>query len=577
MRLILKYLKNYKLLVVVNVISVFGFALVELGIPTIMAKVIDSGIANKDIQYIKRMGGVIVLISILGVAGTILLGYCSAKISTGITRDIRNDIFKKAQEFSHSEYDKFGISSMITRTTNDAFVLLQFVNTLLRTAVLTPVMFGISLVLILRTSVKLSTVLAITVPFIVIGVIVIAKISEPLSETQQKRLDKLNRISRENLTGIRVIRAFGNDNHEKERFEETNEAYASVSKKLFKLMAVSQPSFFLLLNVAILAIFWVSSNMIDAGTLQIGELVAFIEYLFHAMFSLMLFSMVFVMYPKAQVSANRIEELLNEESLIKNPENGVKQTEVKGEVEFDNVTFVYPNGEEPVLKNISFKCKKGEMIAFIGSTGSGKSTLINLIPRFYDVTEGSIKVDGVDVRDYDLKALRKKIGFIPQKTLLFTGSISSNIKFGKKNAKTGEVVHSAKVAQAYDFISKKPKQFEEIISEGGKNVSGGQKQRLSIARALVRKPEIYIFDDSFSALDFKTDSILRERLKEETKESVVLVVAQRVGSIMEADRIVVLNEGEIVGIGKHKELLKNCKIYNEIASSQLTKEELEYV
>lgn len=576
MRLILKYLKNYKLLVVVNVISVFGFALVELGIPTIMAKVIDSGIANKDIQYIKRMGGVIVLISILGVAGTILLGYCSAKISTGITRDIRNDIFKKAQEFSHSEYDKFGISSMITRTTNDAFVLLQFVNTLLRTAVLTPVMFGISLVLILRTSVKLSTVLAITVPFIVIGVIVIAKISEPLSETQQKRLDKLNRISRENLTGIRVIRAFGNDNHEKERFEETNEAYASVSKKLFKLMAVSQPSFFLLLNVAILAIFWVSSNMIDAGTLQIGELVAFIEYLFHAMFSLMLFSMVFVMYPKAQVSANRIEELLNEESLIKNPENGVKQTEVKGEVEFDNVTFVYPNGEEPVLKNISFKCKKGEMIAFIGSTGSGKSTLINLIPRFYDVTEGSIKVDGVDVRDYDLKALRKKIGFIPQKTLLFTVSISSNIKFGKKNAKTGEVVHSAKVAQAYDFISKKPKQFEEIISEGGKNVSGGQKQRLSIARALVRKPEIYIFDDSFSALDFKTDSILRERLKEETKESVVLVVAQRVGSIMEADRIVVLNEGEIVGIGKHKELLKNCKIYNEIASSQLTKEELEY-
>ncbi|WP_111937547.1 ABC transporter ATP-binding protein [Clostridium paraputrificum] len=576
MKLILKYLKNYKLLVVINVISVFGFALVELGIPTIMAKVIDSGIANKDIQYIKRMGAVIVLISILGVAGTILLGYCSAKISTGITRDIRNDIFKKAQEFSHSEYDKFGISSMITRTTNDAFVLLQFVNTLLRTAVLTPVMFGISLVLILRTSVKLSTVLAITVPFIVIGVIVIAKISEPLSETQQKRLDKLNRISRENLTGIRVIRAFGNDNHEKERFEDTNEAYASVSKKLFKLMAVSQPSFFLLLNVAILAIFWVSSNMIDAGTLQIGELVAFIEYLFHAMFSLMLFSMVFVMYPKAQVSANRIEELLNEEPLIKNPENGVKQTEVKGDVEFDNVTFVYPNGEEPVLKNISFKCKKGEMIAFIGSTGSGKSTLINLIPRFYDVTEGSIKVDGVDVRDYDLKALRKKIGFIPQKTLLFTGSISSNIKFGKKNAKTGEVIHSAKVAQAYDFISKKPKQFEEIISEGGKNVSGGQKQRLSIARALVRKPEIYIFDDSFSALDFKTDSILRERLKEETKESVVLVVAQRVGSIMEADRIVVLNEGEIVGIGKHKELLKNCKIYNEIASSQLTKEELEY-
>ncbi|VYT81748.1 ATP-binding cassette domain-containing protein [Clostridium tertium] len=574
MKLILKYLKNYKLILILNVISVFGFALVELGIPTIMAKVIDTGIINNDINYIKKMGLVIAFISIIGVLGTILLGYCSSRISTGITRDMRNDIFKKAQEFSHTEYNKFVVSSMITRTTNDAFVLLQFTNTLLRTALLTPVMFTVSLVMILKTSPSLSLVLAVVIPFIILGVVIIAKTSEPLSETLQKRLDKLNRISRENLTGIRVIRAFGNDKYEEKRFEETNELYADVSKKLNKLMAVSQPMFFFLLNMAIIVIFWVSSKMINVGTLQVGQLVAFIEYLFHAMFSIMLFSLVFVMYPRAQVSANRIMEILNEDPIIKSPENGVKETDIKGVVEFENVSFTYPNGEAPVLKDISFKAQKGETIAFIGSTGSGKSTLINLIPRFYDVTQGSIKIDGVDVRDYDLKSLRKKIGFIPQKTLLFTGSIASNIRFGKKNAKTGEVEYSAKVAQAYDFISRKPKRFEEQISEGGSNVSGGQKQRLSIARAIVRKPEIYIFDDSFSALDFKTDAVLRKRLKSETKDSVVLIVAQRIGSIMDADKIIVLNEGEVVGMGTHKELLKTCEIYHEIAASQLTEEEL---
>lgn len=574
MKLMLKYLKNYKMLILLNVISVFGFALVELGIPTIMAKIIDNGITANDLSYIKRMGIIMVLISIVGFFGNIILGYCSSRISTSITRDIRNDIFRKTQKFSHSEYDKFGVSSMITRTTNDAFQLLQFINVLLRTAILTPVMFLVSVIMILRTNLSLSVVLAVTIPFIILGVVIIAKVSHPISETQQKRLDKLNRISRENLTGIRVIRAFGNDNHEKERFQETSESYTNISKKLFKLMGASQPTFFLLLNIAILAIFWISSNMINAGTLQVGQLVAFVEYLFHAMFSIMLFSMVFVMYPKAQVSADRIQELLDEEPLIKNPENGVKDTKERGIIEFEDVTFTYPDGEEPVLKNISFSGKKGETIAFIGSTGSGKSTLINLIPRFYDVTKGSIKIDNVDVRDYDLKSLRKKIGFIPQKALLFTGSIGTNIKFGKRNAYENEVEHSAKVAQAYDFISSKPKKFDEMISEGGANVSGGQKQRLSIARAIVRKPEIYIFDDSFSALDFKTDSVLRAKLKDETKESIVLIVAQRISSIMDADKILVLNEGEVVGMGTHRELLKSCEIYHEIASSQLTEEEL---
>ncbi|WP_300350678.1 ABC transporter ATP-binding protein [Clostridium sp.] len=574
MRLILKYLKNYKMIFILNFISVFGFALVELGIPTIMAKIIDRGIIENNVGYIKNMALVMIVISIVGALGTILLGYCSSRISTGITRDIRNDIFKKAQEFSHTEYEKFGVSSMITRTTNDPFVILQFVNTLLRMALITPIMFIISLFMILRTSFSLSVVLAVVIPIIILGVFIIARTSEPLSEKMQKNLDKLNRISRENLTGIRVIRAFCNEKYESNRFNGTNEEYTNVSKKLNKLMIASQPLFFFLLNLAIIAIFWLASKMINVGTLEVGQLVAFTEYLFHAMFSIMLFSLVFVMYPKAQVSANRIKEVLELEPVIKNPEKGVNETENKGTIEFNNVSFTYPNGEEPVIKNISFKGEKGQVIAFIGSTGSGKSTLINLIPRFYDVTEGEIKIDGVDVRDYDLKYLREKIGFIPQKTLLFTGSISSNIKFGKKDAKHDEIEHSAKIAQAYEFISDKPNKFDELITEGGSNVSGGQKQRLSIARAIVRKPDIYVFDDSFSALDFKTDAILRKELRKETKEAVVLIVAQRIGSIIDADKIIVLDEGKVVGMGTHKELLKNCHIYYEIATSQLSKEEL---
>ena len=574
MKLILRYLKKYKGLVLLNLVGVFGFALVELGIPTIMADVIDKGIAYNDINYVKKMGFVIVVISILGAMGSILLGYTSANISTKVVRDIRNDIFKKAQEFSHTEYDKFGISSMITRTTNDAFQVMQFTNTILRMAMICPVMFILSLFMILKTNVRLSLILVVTLPLIVLGVFLIAKTSHPWSQSQQKNLDTLNRISRENLTGIRVIRAFGNDDYESKRFSNANNKYASISKKLFKLMSVAQPSFFLLLNLAIIVLFWVASKMINIVILQVGQLVAFIEYLFHAMFSLMLFSNVFVMYPKAQVSAERIEEVLTSETIIKDPVQGVTETNNEGTLVFNDVTFTYPDGEEPVIKNVSFKAKKGETIAFIGSTGSGKSTLINLIPRFYDVTGGSIKIDGIDVRDFKIKSLRQKIGFIRQKTLLFTGSIKSNIKFGKQEASHDEVVESAKTAQAYDFISKKELKFDEPIGEGGSNVSGGQKQRLSIARALVRKPEIYIFDDSFSALDFKTDAILRAELKKETADAIVLIVAQRIGSIMEADKIIVLDEGKVVGCGKHKELLKSCSVYKEIALSQLTEEEL---
>lgn len=577
MRFILKYLLRYKKLLAINVVSVFGFALVELGIPTIIANMIDVGVKNQDKNYLYSMWWLIVVISIIGVTGTVILGYCCAKISTSITRDIRNDIFIKVQEFSPTEFNRFGISSLITRTNNDAFQIQMFVNVILRTALMTPVMLVISFIMTLRTSLQLSLVIAGTLPFIIIGVIIVAKVSEPISQKQQSSLDRLNRISRENLTGIKVIRAFNNDVYEQTRFNDTNKEFTTYTKRIFKLMSVTQPIFFLLMNLAAVLIFFIASQMINMGTLQVGRLVAFQDYLFHAMFSMMLFCSVFVMYPRAAVSAKRIQEILNTNPLIKDKTtNDTLNSIEEHTIEFDHVTFVYPDGEAPVLKDVSFKAKQGETIAFIGSTGSGKSTLINLIPRFYDVSSGTIKIDGINVQDYKMETLRNKIGFIPQKAMLFTGSIEENIRYGKEDATMDEIIHAARVAQGYDFIMEKPNGFDEVITESATNVSGGQRQRLSIARALVKKPEIYIFDDSFSALDFKTDAALRKALKEETKQSIMLVVAQRISTIMEADKIIVLHEGKVVGEGTHKELLKNCAIYYEIAASQLSEEELAY-
>lgn len=574
MKLILRYLKKYRGLVFLNFLAILSFALVELGIPTIVAAMIDQGIAKNDIAYIQKMGVVILLISCVGGLGGILLTYCSSRISTAITRDLRNDIFHKAQQFTHEDYRRFGVSSMITRTTNDAFMILQFVNILLRTALLAPTMMVISMVLTFRTSPTLSGIIALTIPIILIGVVALAKSSQPLSALQQKLMDKLNQVSRENITGIRVIRAFCNDRHEQKRFDATNESYAAVAKKLYRLMAIAQPGFFFLLNLSVIAVVWISSQMIDVGTLQVGQLVAFLEYQFHAMFSLMIFCMVFIMYPRAQVSANRIMELLEAAPNIMNPEKTLPAPDRKGFVEFDHVSFSYPDGEEDVIKDVTFSAGPGETVAFIGSTGSGKSTLINLIPRFYDVTNGAIRVDGVDIRAYDLHALREKIGLVSQKAVLFSGTIADNIRYGKQDATEAELEHAAGVAQATDFITTKPEGFAEWVSESGSNLSGGQKQRLSIARAVVRKPEIYIFDDSFSALDFKTDAALRARLDQETGNAVVFIVAQRVSSILDASQIIVLDEGRVVGRGTHRELLVGCPIYHEIAASQMTKEEL---
>ncbi len=569
-----RYTMRYKKLLFADFICVFGFILIELGLPTILARMIDKGIIPRDMDYIYQQGIWMVVITIIGVAMNILLGYFGARITTNIVRDIRDDLFEKIQTFSHSEYESIGVSSLITRTTNDAYQIMLFMGNILRLGFMTPVMFIASLYMVMRTSPSLGMYVLGALPFLLLAVVGIARLSEPLSKKQQKNLDGINGILRENLSGLRVIRAFVNEKFEESRFNKVNETYTKSSKSLIRLMAAAQPGFFFLFNIVMVLIIWSGTVQISHGDLEVGNLIAFIEYIFHALFSFMLFASVFMMYPRAAVSASRIQEALDMEPAIRE-EEGVTETATKGYLEFKNVTFAYPgHAESPVIRNVSFKASPGETVAFIGSTGSGKSTLIQLIPRFYDVSEGEILIDGVNVKEYKLSALRNKIGYIPQKALLFTGTIADNLRYGKEDATLEEMERAIDIAQATEFVSQKPQGYDEPLSEGGTNFSGGQKQRLAIARAIIRNPEIYIFDDSFSALDYQTDANLRARLKKETTESTVLIVAQRVGTIMHADRIVVLNEGDVVGIGTHRELLETCPIYYDIAASQLSEEEL---
>ncbi|MBO0412813.1 ABC transporter ATP-binding protein [Enterococcus hulanensis] len=575
MKLMLRYTLRYKKLLLFDFISVFGFILIELGLPTILAMMIDKGIGNNDFNYVQKMGIIMIAITVVGIVMSISLRYFSSQITSRMVAAIRDDLFEKVQTFSHSEYEQIGVPSLITRATNDAYQIMLFMQNILTTGFMTPMMFGMSLYLIMRTSPGLGIYVLLSLPILLLAVILIAKYSEPLSTKQQKNLDNINGILRENLSGLRVIRAFVNEKFEEMRFRLVNDAYTNSSKSLFHLMAVAQPGFFFLFNIVMVLIIWNGTVQISDGSLAVGTLIAFIEYIFHALFSFMLFATVFMMYPRANVSAQRIQEVFDMDPIIKdNPEKVIELTE-KSTLEFRDVTFAYPgHSESPVIRNVSFTAKPGETVAFIGSTGSGKSTLIQLIPRFYDVTEGQVLVDGRDVREYRLKDLREKIGYIPQKAQLFTGTIEDNLRYGKKDATQEEMEQAAEIAQAAEFISQKPDGYQEELSEGGSNFSGGQKQRLAIARAVIRRPEIYIFDDSFSALDYQTDAKLRARLKKETTESAVLIVAQRVGTIMHADKIVVLNEGDVVGIGTHRELLENCPIYYDIAASQLSKEEL---
>ena len=569
------YLKKYPNWLCLNFTAAIFFVVVNLGLPTVLARMIDEGINPRNIDRVYFWAWVMFGVIIVGILGRIVLAYAVGKLTTTMVMDMRNDLYEKLQEYSHHEYEKIGVSSLVTRMTSDAFVLMQFSDQMLKLGVITPIMMVSSVLLILQTSPSLAWIVAVSVPFLAVVVWYVATKTKPLSEKQQETLDRLNQYARENLTGLRVIRAFAHEEFQETKFGQANAVYADNSNKLFKLTGLTEPLFVQIIIAMIVAIVWFALDPLGDGSLEIGNLVAFIEYSFHALLSFLFLANLFTMYPRTAVSSQRLKEIMDMPISIDPNENGITETETKGYLEFDNVTFAYPGEtENPVLHNISFKAKPGETIAFIGSTGSGKSSLVQLIPRFYDVTLGKILVDGVDVRDFNLKALRHKIGFIPQKALLFTGTIAENLRYGKEDASIEELDKAADVAQAKEFIESKEEQFETHLAEGGSNLSGGQKQRLSIARAVVKEPDIYIFDDSFSALDYKTDATLRKRLKEVTGDATVLIVAQRVGTIMDADQIIVLDHGEIVGRGTHEELLESNEIYSEIARSQLNNQSL---
>ena len=568
------YVKRHQKLLFLNLFGAIAFVLVNLGLPTILAQIIDDTLVSQDTERLYFLVAVMAMFIVFGLVGNIILTYASSRLTNETTKDIRNDLFDKVSEFSHAEYEQIGVSSLVTRITNDAFVILQFVEMILRIGFNAPFMFIGSILLIIRTSASLSWVLAAALPLILLVIYWIAKKSGLLSDKMQKLLDQLNTYSRENLTGLRVIRAFAREEYQEEKFSHVNREYADTATTLHKLMGSAMPIFFHIMALVVTFIFFFALDPIETGQMQVGTLVAFVEYAFHALFSVLMFSQIFMMYPRASVSAKRLKEIEDLPISITSKEDGVVETQTHGYLEFDEVSFAYPGEtENPVLHDINFQAKPGETIAFIGSTGSGKSTLVQLIPRFFDVSFGRVLVDGVDVRDYDLDALRNKIGFIPQRALLFTGTIGENIRFGKEEATDLEIENASDVAQARDFIERTDEQYHSYLSEGGSNLSGGQKQRLSIARAIVKEPEIYVFDDSFSALDYKTDAEVRRRLEEITGDSTVIIVAQRISSIRNADQIIVLEEGEIKGRGTHDELMENNAIYQAIAKSQLKEEQ----
>jgi ATP-binding cassette, subfamily B, multidrug efflux pump len=550
-------------------------SLSELYLPTLMSDIVDKGVITGDTKYIWKIGGFMLLVAAGGMVCSIFGSFFSARIAAGFGKNLRSRLFSHVGNFSLHEFDQLGTASLITRTTNDITQVQQVLVMMLRMMVMAPMMCIGGIIMAVSKDAKLALVLAVAIPILVLAIIIIARSGIPLFKVMQVKLDTLNRVLRENLTGIRVIRSFNRVQHEKKRFNDASLDLMNTAIKVNKIMASMMPIMMIVLNLTTVAIVWFGGIRISNGHMQVGDMMAFIQYAMQIMFSFIMLSMMFVMIPRASVSAVRINEVLGTVADINDP-SSPKTAEVnqKGLVEFQNVSFSYPGAEMPAISDISFTMKPGEVTAIIGGTGSGKSTLLNLIPRFYDVDSGRILVDGVDVRELTQEQLRKKVGFVPQMAVLFTGTIAENIRFGKEDATDQEVQFAAAIAQASEFIHDMPDGFNAVIAQGGTNVSGGQKQRLSIARALVRKPEIYVFDDSFSALDFKTDAKLRAALKEETGNSTVLIVAQRVSTIMDADQIIVLDEGRISGIGTHKELMETSSVYREIVLSQLSEEEI---
>ena len=570
----MKYLLRYWWQVILVIGFVVSQAFINLQLPDYMSQIVNDGVVQGDTSVIVNIGLKMLGITFLGIIVSALAGLFISRLAGAFSRDIRADIFAKVESFSMGEFNKFSAASLITRTTNDV----QQVRMLLqmgRLIIMAPAMGVGALLKAISMAPGMTWILGVSVGGLFILMLIVFFISMPKFKKVQAFIDKINLAARENLTGLRVIRAFNAEAVEEGKFTEANKDLTKVNLFIGRLMALLQPAMSFVFQIVTIGVVWVGAMLIDLGTLELGNMMAFINYAMHVMFSFMLVGMMFIMIPRASVSANRIKEVLETKSSVNDPASPISPaSDLRGLVEFKNVSFGYPGAEDHVLKEINFTAGSGKTTAFIGSTGCGKSTLVNLIMRFYDVSEGEVLVDGVDVRQLLQKDLRGKIGYIPQKGTLFRGTVESNIKYGRESAEAEDIREAAETAQALKFIEELEGGFSYKVAQGGSNVSGGQKQRLSIARALVKKPEIYIFDDSFSALDFKTDKALRAALKERMSDATVLIVAQRINTILNADQIIVLDNGVIVGRGTHRELMKNCAVYQEIAYSQLSKEEL---
>ncbi|NPV90606.1 MAG: ABC transporter ATP-binding protein [Firmicutes bacterium] len=569
-----RYLKPYSWALFCVVGFLFAQSIAELYLPTLMSDVVNNGMMKGDTGYIWRYGSYMLLVALVSSACSVAGSFLSAIIGMGFGRDTRDRVFSRVESYSLHEIDKIGTASLITRTTNDIIQVQTLLIMGLRFMVVAPIMCVGGLIMAYSKDHYLTRILAVVLPFMLIFIMAVATSIVPLFKSLQAKLDRVNLVLRENLTGIRVIRAFNRLASETRRFEAANRDLTDTSIRVNKIMAVMQPTMIILFNFTSIAIIWFGGVRISQNSMQIGDMMAFLQYAMQIMFSIIMVTIMFVMVPRAEASAVRINEVLDMQPEIVDPTTPVKTDGQRGFVEFQDVTFSYPGAELPAISGITFSARPGEVTAIIGGTGSGKSTLISLIPRFYDTDSGRVLVDGLDVREMTQRDLRDRIGFVPQTPILFSGTISENIRFGKEDATDEEVVHAAEVAQASDFIDSMPEGYRSMIAQGGTNLSGGQKQRLSIARALVRRPWIYILDDSFSALDFKTDARLRTALKKEIADSTVILVAQRVSTVMDADRIIVLDDGQIMGIGRHRELMAACEVYREIVYSQLSEEEI---
>lgn len=572
---LMRYLKPYALQVAGVLILTLAGVFSELLLPRLMGNIVDRGVATGDLKYIYNTGGVMLAIAILGTAATVISRYMSSKAAIAFGRDLRSDVFKTVESFSLNEIDKMGTSSLITRTTNDVSQMQNITIMSMRMMIRAPFMMIGGIIMATSTNLELSKVLLISAPVLVVVIWIIGVKGFPLFKEIQKKIDDLNRVLRESLTGIRVIKAFNKTDYEKKRFNQANRDLTEAALKVGRIMALMMPILNVVLNFTLVGVIWYGSSLIEIRGLEVGELMAFIQYVSQIMFSLIMVSMIFVMLPRASASAERINEVLDMESDIIDGSQSIEDNSIRGELRLDDVAFKYQDASTPAVEDIAFATKMGETTAIIGGTGSGKTTILNLLMRFYDPTGGRILINGADIKTIHQEELRSRFGLISQKAVLFTGTIRENITFGKEDATDEEIVESLKIAQAWDFVSEKEEGLDYVLAQGGRNLSGGQKQRLAIARALVRKPEFYLFDDSFSALDFSTDKRLRDALKPYTADSAVIVVAQRVSTIKDAENIIVLDNGRISGQGTHRELIESCQVYREIVLSQLGEEAIQ--